>query len=111
MTEEIEFKSEHNLDFEIAPFMDPEWTKFRIGTCEGLWACDDKFYKILAVVNNEKGNGHLNDVFEWFENSCKRDGRDLKVLEVWNKKFKQHLISKRGFKPSGIDDVIKKIRL
>jgi hypothetical protein len=90
-------KTTHNLDFEVAP---PEFinSRFRVGTCTGLWGSTDDSYYILAVVNNKKHNGHLQDVFEWFEYSCKRDNRNLIVLEVWNRDFYKHLI-RRGFIP------------
>ena len=101
------FQSSHGLYFEVAPWLAPMFKRFRIGTCEGLWAVNNESYDILAIDNKEKGNGHLEDVFEWFENSCKRDNRDLRVLEVWNKKFMKHLIEKRGFTDIGGDNVIK----
>jgi len=103
------FISSHGLDFEVAPGRF-EWSQFRVGTCKGMWRSTDTSYDILAILNEEKGNGHLEDVFEWFENSCKRDNKDLKVLEVWNKDFKKHLIDKRGFIDIGGDNVIKKFR-
>lgn len=100
-------QTEHNLDFEVAEWITNDFMRFRIGTCEGLWAGDDKTYDILAVTNKQLGNGHLNDVFQWFEFSCKRDKKALRILEVWNKEFKTHLITKRGFIKLGNDDLIK----
>jgi hypothetical protein len=91
------FKTSHNLPFEAAPWHDPEFALFRIGTCEGLWSSDARSYNIIAVTNKQSGNGHLNDVFEWFEHSCIRDGRTLKVVEIMNPEFMMHLINKRGF--------------
>ena len=104
------FQSSHGLDFEVADWIMGPFIQFRIGTCHGLWGVTGESYDILAIDNKEKGNGHLEDVFEWFENSCRRDNRDLKVLEVWNKAFKKHLIEKRGFIDIGGDNVLKKIR-
>jgi hypothetical protein len=81
---------------------------FRIGTCEGQWFAIEHSYCILSVLNNNPGNGHLDDVFEWFEFSCKRDKKALLVLEVMNDRFKQHLITKRGFNEvPGKPDLIK----
>jgi hypothetical protein len=102
------FKSSHNLFFE-----DAEWDRsrlfrcFRIGTCEGLWNSDGKYYQILSVVNNDPGNGHFEDVLEWFEQSCRRDKMSLKILEIMNKDFKKHLIEKRNFTDIGNDNLIK----
>lgn len=105
--------TEHNLDFEIAPWeyghLDETivWKRFRIGTCEGVWSSNDKSYLILAVTNNRPGNGHLNDVFQWFEFSCQRDNKSLKILEVWNVDFKKHLLLSRGFKDIGANNLEK----
>ena len=72
----IEFKTKHNLLFEVAESTYPQYPiphkMFRVGTCEGQWGnTEDSFY-ILSVLNKEQGNGHFDDVLEWFENSCKR---------------------------------------
>jgi hypothetical protein len=107
----------HALDFEVAEW-EPipglpsakDFMRFRVGTCEGLWRCTSKTYDILAITNEVPGNGHLEDVLQWFEASCKRDKKDLKILEVWNHKFKGHLIGKRGFRSCGESDVIKKLK-
>jgi len=110
-----EFQSEHNLIFEVAPYpynIDDknQWMLFRVGTCEGLWRSTDKSYDILAITNNQQGNGHFNDVLQWFEQSCRRDKKALRILEVWNINFKNHLITKRQFKDVGGDNVSRHYR-
>lgn len=109
------FNTTHKLDFYAAPWEggikflnDPTWYLFKVGTCHGLWCKTDSAYEILAIKNDFPGNGHLQDVFEWFENSCKRDKVDLIVREIWNQKFKIHLLTKRGFVPLEEEDAIKK---
>lgn len=98
LSKKKQFVSTHKLDFLCA-----EWrpglgyTAFKVGTCHGAWRSTPFTYDILAIVNDCPGNGHLIDVFEWFENSCKRDHKELMILEVWNKGFKEHLIEKKGF--------------
>lgn len=100
----MSFKSTNNLDFltetqSTRVLIDDgfDWKGFRIGTCHGLWCHDGLDYRILAVVNDESGNGHLQDVFDWFENSCKRDNSNLIIMEFTNPDFKSHVIRKRGF--------------
>ena len=83
------------------------WQIFRIGTVEGQWRSTETAYEILSITNNEPGNGHLDDVFEWFGYSCKRDKKDLIIREFWNNDFKEHCIKKRGFKLYGENDLIK----
>ena len=94
----------HSLDFEWAPW-DDEYSKYRIGTCEGLYGYgrDQKSkavsLDILAVQNREQGNGHFEDVMEWFEFAAKRDKLILRVIEIHNARLFIHLIEKRGFTP------------
>jgi hypothetical protein len=104
---EVEFKSTHNLYFETAPFYHPSATRFRVGTCTGIFSCDGDNYIIIGIGNDKQGNGHLQDVFDWFENSCKRDKKNLMVVEIMNKPFMKHLIEKRGFKAIDNNNVIK----
>jgi hypothetical protein len=107
---EPDFKSKHNLLFEVALHFEPDFMNFRVGTCTGLYSWNDKQYIIVAVVNDQPSNGHLDDVFEWFENSCRRDKKDLVVAELMNERFAKHLITKRGFAILNKTDLIKKIK-
>jgi len=102
-------KTKHNLPFESCDWpRDPNIKMFRVGTCEGQWFSTDMAYCIISVKNDKPGNGHLEDVFEWFESSCKRDGKALMILEFFNPQFKEHCITKRGFVAiKGTNDVIK----
>ncbi len=45
------------------------------------------------------GNGHLEDVFEWFEYACIRDCKGLIIREFFNDRFYNHCIEKREFIP------------
>ncbi|MDR2652820.1 MAG: hypothetical protein LBC68_11010 [Prevotellaceae bacterium] len=104
-------KTKHNLDFESrAWWLNPKYYEFRVGTCHGLWSYDDKNLIIMAIRNYAPHNGHLDDVFEWFENSCRRYRMNLKVIEITNEAFYLHLINKRGFEPINKENVIKKFK-
>ena len=63
------FQSTHNLPFEVGgPFRwDVDFTHFKVGTVTGLWKTEGKAYIILAILNHQPGNHHLDDMFEWFE--------------------------------------------
>lgn len=99
----------HNLEFLAAPFeYDPSCIRFKVGTCHGLYSANKDSFEIIAVMNDEPGNGHLTDVLEWFEASAKRDKKALKVVELWNEGFYHHLVNKRGFKPIDPMNVIKR---
>jgi hypothetical protein len=90
------FSSTHKLDFLAAPHR--VGMAFKVGTCHGLFSAEWDSYIIIAIYNDEAGNGHLDDVFEWFENSCQRDKKNLIVAAIMNEKFFTHLITKRNFK-------------
>lgn len=109
MTKNPPFRSTHNLPFEVGgPFRwDLTYTNFRVGTVTGLWKTEGKAYIILAILNHQPGNGHLDDMFEWFENSARRDGYNLKIVEILEKRFMDHLINKRGFKELTSNSVVK----
>lgn len=110
-------QTKHNLDFGCyeweppipLPFGQTYWA-FRVGTCDGLYMATATTYDIVAIRNLSPGNGHFEDVLQWFENSCRRDKKNLRFVEVMNKDLKKHLIQKRGFNSQGNDNVIKKIR-
>lgn len=100
--------TKHKLDFEAARWpIDERIMLFRIGTCEGQYLFVENSICILSVVNSVPGNGHLDDVFEWFEFASKKQGHSLKVLAIMNEGFKKHLIEKRGFVDVGDDNVEK----
>lgn len=84
---------------------------FRVGTCRGIYTWDNSMYAILSIVNEKEGNGHFNDVIEWFENSCKRDKKDFQFLHVWNEKLKNKLINKYGFENFETEHLIKRIKV
>lgn len=107
--------SVHNLTFEVADYspdlpIGSGFKKFRVGTCEGLWCSTATSYGILAITNSQPNNGHFEDVIQWFEMSCKRDQKDFEILEVWNDRLKKHLLTKRGFRKSTGDNVIKRFK-
>lgn len=108
-------RTKHNLDFEVKPFHiqiegTPANICFRVGTCRGMYAINQTSIDIIAIENHAKGNGHLDDVFEWFEFSCKQNKLNLRIMEFLNKRFKKHLILKRGFQKQGTNNVIKFFR-
>lgn len=61
-----------------------DFKQFRVGTCKGLWRATDESYEILAVVNDNKGNGHFKKALWWFEQSCIRDDKTLRIKECFN---------------------------
>ena len=106
------FKTTHKLEFQttrpnLFPHFNDEFSEFKIGTCQGLWRSTDNTYDILAVLNTSPSNGHFTDVLEWFENSCKRDNKNFRFLEVWNPILEKHLLNKQGFVKDEGDNLIK----
>lgn len=101
-------QTKHNLDFEAREWpRDKRVMEFKVGTCHGQYAIVDKKLTIISIINDTPGNGHLEDVFEWFEFAAKAQGVDLMIAEFMNDRFKKHCIEKRGYRPFGNDNVIK----
>lgn len=91
--------TKHKLLFEVAQpknALSP-FPRFRVGTCEGQWFSTDDCFVILSLINSQPGNGHLDDVLEWFEHSCNREHKNLLIIECINAQFWLHLVTKRGF--------------
>ena len=109
----MNFRSKHNLQFLSRPWMDGkmgDYQEYKIGTCHGQWfAKPGLCYVIVSIINEQPGNGHLEDVFEWFEASCKRDKMQLVITEFFNDRFKVHCIEKRGFMPAPFCNGVMKI--
>lgn len=94
------FESTHGLGFKGAPQIvsgeQTGLTKFEVGTCRGLYKITDIAVEIHAVINDEPGNGHMDDVFEWFEGIAKHGKVPLVVLGA-SPEFKIELSQKRDF--------------
>lgn len=96
------FKTTHKLKFQTTTYKQLfedgyHWQEFIVGTCRGLFTSTDRHWILLAIDNEQPGNGHFTDVMEWFERFCKRDKKDFVIMEVWNKRLLAHLLTKRGF--------------
>jgi hypothetical protein len=74
------------------------WRHFRVGTCKGLWRTVDDSYEILTVINEKKGNGHFKAAMTLFERSCRRDGKKLRIREVWNPWLYWRSVRYHGYK-------------
>jgi len=102
-------RTKHNLDFKVCD--DPMGNgvmRYMVGTCNGQYEFMPFAIAIISIVNDSPGNGHLDDVFEWFEYAAKRDKKPLMIMEFFNQRFKQHCILKRGFMPvPGTNNVVK----
>jgi hypothetical protein len=103
--QENEFQTTHKLDFQIAPFSSPIAEKqglqrFKVGSVIGIFGVTHDGYEIHSCNNTEINNGNFEDVMEWFEYSAKRDKGSLTFTDVKNKRFRKHLLKKRGFKVS-----------
>ncbi len=81
-----------NLSFDTSAFL-----QFKVGTVYGLWSSTSESYIILSIYNEEPGNGHFEDVLQWFYYSCVRDKKHLRIEELMNDDFARHLREERGF--------------
>lgn len=104
------FKSTHALKFRSAAHLiggvDTGMNKFEIGTVHGLWNASTLSIDIFACINNEPGNGHLDDVFEWFFAIAKEKGLPVRVTNVSSPTFREQLIEKWKFIPTNDRDTL-----
>lgn len=90
--------TKHHLNFEATPWpRDNRIMAYRVGTCHGQYSFMDGSLVLISIVNESPGNGHLEDVFEWFEYAAKAQRIPLVIAEFFNYRFKKHCIEKRGF--------------
>lgn len=105
----------HKLKFEDGglwqnPFAIGEgWRHYRVGTCKGLYRSRGTAYEILAVANEQPGNGHVEAMLAWFIKSCKRDKFNLVVRDVVNKKLVAKL-ARLGFTCYAGDNYVKRYK-
>lgn len=93
-------KEKELLPFESTEetYMGGDFKHFRVGTCRGLWRATDDAFEILAVKNEQKGNGHFAQAMEWFKRSCVRENKKLRLREVWNVWLYWQCVRKFGYK-------------
>jgi hypothetical protein len=102
-------QTKHNLDFQAAEWKrDKRIMVFKVGTCHGQYYFSKKGIEIVSIKNDNPGNGHLDDVFEWFEYAARTQHKTLFIREFINYRFMNHCIHKRGFiRMDGTMDVYK----
>lgn len=89
---ELKFKSRNYAMIDNVQVME-----FHMGTCAGLWASKNTMLSIIAITNDEKGNGHFDIVMKHFEKMAAEKEQNLFVKEIWNNDLKKHLIHKKCF--------------
>lgn len=104
----MKFKSEHKLKFLTAPHLiagaPTGLEKFEVGTCHGLWRQDKASIEVWAVINGSPGNGHMDDVMQWFLELARLQNVILAVMDISNLAFKNQLILKWGFQTTKAND-------
>lgn len=95
------------MNFEAKPHGDTELARFDIGTVNGLYRVFHGMIEVVAIANDEPGNGQLDDAFEWFAHMCKEKKKGLRIMHIRTNRFHDHLVDKRGFISDGADRVVK----
>jgi hypothetical protein len=90
---------------------DPEILAYSFGHVHGILACGSGVLTIVAIVNDEPGNGEFAKVMGMFESVAENWPCPLRVGAIWNRDLKRHLLKKRGYQPDAhgeySDSVIK----
>lgn len=105
------FRTTHNLKISIAPqtFAGRPTgnTLYKIGTCHGFYRSTNLSVDIIAMVNDEPGNGHFDDVLQWFTEIARLEGKLLRVVEIMNPEIATRLIQFYGFHAIDAKTVVK----
>jgi len=79
--------------------MGADYTDVSMGTCHGLVAYRDNEHEMLAVMNEQPGNGDFAKFMDYLEAEAHKKGVPFTVIEIWNKWLYKHLTDKRGYIP------------
>lgn len=83
-----------------APWRGTGFYIFRVGTVHGLYRYNlsNHSFDILAIKNEEKGNGHFQEAMRYFEESAARERAKLRLCEVWNMRLYYNSVKHHGYK-------------
>jgi hypothetical protein len=81
--------------------LDPEILAYRFKTVHGILCFSPTLQglTIIAISNDEPGNGEFPVVMEMMEKTAREAGLPMIVGSIWNESLRAHLIDKRGYKP------------
>lgn len=72
-------------------------TDVRVGSCMAVVDYTTPYNTLIFVANRQPGNGDFARLMDYLEAEAKNDDRPLEVVEIWNKRLRRHLITKRGY--------------
>lgn len=70
---------------------------FTVGTCSGTLSKSKNELVVYSIINKNPGNGDLIPTLNWLFDMCIDDERNLIIMDVFNERFKKHLMFKYGF--------------
>lgn len=93
---------EPKRDFKAAPWpfaaqFGDDLVQFIYGSCHGLLRVTDGTLGLLAIENEEQGNGQFAEFMELYEQIAKAMYLDASVLEITNDRLYKHLVTKRSY--------------
>lgn len=71
--------------------------KFICGTVDGIFTVERDRIVMIGIGNMDPGNGHVVDVFQWFDRAAKELKKDFWVVEIINAGFHRCLVERHGF--------------
>lgn len=95
-------KVQPTQEFRAAPWhfaqqFGDDLVNFTFGTCDGLMRVLEGNLALIAIQNDEKGNGHFKEFMEFFEALAAAMYLGTSVLEIENKRLYKHLVDKLGY--------------
>jgi len=78
----------------------PEILHYKFASVSGILCVSvSRVLTIIAIANEEPGNGRFALCMSALEQTAKEHRCPLQVAAIWNKRLKTHLVSKRGYSP------------
>ena len=94
--------------------LDPEVMEYSFKKVHGILCFSPVLsgLTIIAIVNDEPGNGQFATVMDTMEKAAHEAGLPMIVGSIWNERLRRHLLTKRGYEqvkmPGTSDAVIKR---
>lgn len=61
--------------------------EFARGTMEGVGHFDEPHFRVVAIINNQRGNGDFVALIDAFQKCAVESRRSFQLVELWNKRL------------------------
>lgn len=84
-------------------FTGVNYTMVDMGTANALVDYGDTT-TVIGLSNLKPGNGDFGRLMDYLEGEAESQHKTVEIVEIWNKRLKEHFIAKRGYhiSPNGV---------